>query len=116
MDAKEFSVEGTIVRGENLVDRLRSMASDVRGRSRNTINRIIQKMLPLIEILKEWILKVGGQAGELKDNAISKMGSSLQEVQRSSGEFSSAVKGGIIRAAEDCRVGFEKITQKINKT
>lgn len=113
---KEFSVEGTIVRGENLVDRLTSMANDVRGKSRNTITRIIQKMLQLIEMLKEWTLKVGGQARELKDNAISKMCSSLQEVQQSSGEFSLAVKGGIKRAAEDCRVGVEKITQKFNKT
>lgn len=113
---KEFSVEGTIVRGENLVDRLTLMANDVRGRSRNIINRIIQKMLQLIEMLKEWILKVGEQARELKDNTISKMSSSLQEVQRSSGEFSLALKGGIKRAAEDCRVGVEKITQKFNKT
>lgn len=69
-------------------------------------------MLLLIEMLKEQILKLGGQAGELKDSAFSRMGSSFREFQRSSGEFSLAVMGGIKPAAEDCRVGVEKITQK----
>lgn len=108
----ESPVEGTIDRAENLVDRLKTMADVVRGKSRDTIQRIIQMMASTIHSLKELILKAGRQTGELKDNAISKIGGSLQEARQGSVQLTSAVKEGFKRVAGECRDGVEKITQK----
>ncbi|XP_027103769.2 uncharacterized protein [Coffea arabica] len=109
---KESSLEGTIDRAENLVDRLKAMADVVRGKSRYTIEKIIQVVISMIDSLKEVIAKGGRQAGELKDIAVSKFGSSLQEAQQVSVQFTSAVKEGIKRVAGECKDGVEKITQK----
>uniref|UniRef100_A0A5B7BY05 Putative GPI-anchored adhesin-like protein PGA55 isoform X1 n=1 Tax=Davidia involucrata TaxID=16924 RepID=A0A5B7BY05_DAVIN len=109
---KQFSVEGTVCRAENLVDKLKAMAADVRGKSRDTIDIIIQKILFLISILKEWVSKAGIRAAELKDAAASKVGGSLQEFQQSSAEFTLALKEGAKRVAGDCREGVDKFTQK----
>ncbi|KAL3524287.1 hypothetical protein ACH5RR_017121 [Cinchona calisaya] len=109
---KELSVEGTVDRAESLVDRLKTMADVVRGKSRDTIQKIIHMMLSTIHSLKQLISEASRQAGDLKDTAVSKMGSSLQEVQQGSVQFTSAVKEGIKRVAGDCREGVEKITQK----
>lgn len=109
---KESSLEGTIDRAENLVDRLKSMADVVRGKSRYTIQKIIQVMVSMIDSLKEAIVKAGRQAGELKDIAVLKIGSSLQEAQQGSVQFTLAVKDGVKRVVGDCRDGVEKITQK----
>ena len=109
---KESSLEGTIDRAENLVDRLKAMADVVRGKSRYTIEKIIQVVISMIDSLKEVIVKGGRQAGELKDIAVSKFGSSLQEAQQVSVQFTSAVKEGIKRVAGECKDGVEKITQK----
>ena len=128
---KEFSVEGTVNRAENLVDKLKAMAADVRGKSRDTIDKVIQKILFLISSLKEWTLDVakrtgelkdaamskvpldvGKRTGELKEAAISKVAGSLQDLQQSSSEFTLSIREGAKRVAGDCREGVEKLTQK----
>ncbi|XP_059667092.1 uncharacterized protein LOC132312654 isoform X2 [Cornus florida] len=108
----QLSVEGTVNRAENLVAKLKAMAADVGGKSRETIDKIIHKILVLISALKEWTSVAGRRAGELKDAAASKMGGSLQELQQSSAEFTLALKEGAKRVAEDCKEGVEKFTQK----
>lgn len=109
---KQFSPEGNISRAENLVEKLKEMAAVVRGKSRNTIEKVMEKILSLISVLKEWTLKVGRRAGELRNGAASKVGGSLEELQQSSAEFSLAVKEGVKRVAGDCREGVEKLTHK----
>ncbi|MCD7465146.1 hypothetical protein HAX54_000690 [Datura stramonium] len=111
-NAGNQSVESTINRAETLVDKLKEMADKVRGKSRETINMIIGKIMLLISMLKEWALKAGRQTVEFKDAAISKMGSSVQGMQQSSAEVGSAFKDGVKRFADDCRDGVEKISQK----
>ncbi|XP_070681582.1 WEB family protein At5g16730, chloroplastic isoform X5 [Malus domestica] len=110
--SKQFSVEGTVNRGENLMDKLKALATNIKGKSRDIIDQIIQKIALLISNLREWILKAGKGAAELKDATISKASRSAQELQQSTLEFSLAVKEGAKRVAEDCREGVGKLTQK----
>ncbi|CAN6709552.1 unnamed protein product [Malus baccata var. baccata] len=109
---KQFSVEGAVSRAENLMHKLKALATNIKGKSRYIIDQIIQKIALLISNLREWIPKAGKGAAELKDAAISKAGRSTQELQQSTSEFSLAVKEGAKRVAEDCREGVGKLTQK----
>ncbi|KAK2983523.1 hypothetical protein RJ640_023057 [Escallonia rubra] len=109
---KQSLVEATVSRAEDLVEKLKSMAVDVRGKSRNTINMVIEKILVLISKLEDSAFKLGRQAVELKDGAMSKVGGSLEELQKSSAEFALAAKEGARRVAEDCREGVEKLSQR----
>ncbi|KAL0341046.1 UNVERIFIED_CONTAM: hypothetical protein Sradi_4621400 [Sesamum radiatum] len=102
---KQFSVEETIERSENLVDKLKKMADEVRGKCKDTINRIIEKIVLLISNLKK-------RAGELQDAAKSKLESSFQEVQNTSAGFTSSVKENVKRAAGDWKEGVERLSQK----
>ncbi|KAG6746501.1 hypothetical protein POTOM_051042 [Populus tomentosa] len=128
------SVEGTVNRAENLVDKLKLMADNVKGKSREVIDKIIQKVQVLISILREWVAKAYAQTKELKEATISKTRGSIQELQQNTTEFSFAIKekarGSVQelrqhtadfslavkestkRVAEDCREGVEKLTQK----
>ncbi|XP_068315215.1 uncharacterized protein [Pyrus communis] len=109
---KQFSVEGAVNRAKNLMDKLKALATNIKGKSRDIIDQIIQKIALLISNLREWIPKAGKGAAELKDAAISKASRSAQELQQSTSEFSLAVKEGAKRIAEDCREGVGKLTQK----
>ncbi|KAJ8771486.1 hypothetical protein K2173_026663 [Erythroxylum novogranatense] len=123
---QKLSIEGTVSRAENLVDKLKLMADNVRVKSRGVIDRIIQKILLFISILKEWAIRTGLQAKELKDAAVLKASESMQKLNQNTGEisvdikekvrgcaeFSSAIMEGARRMAEDCRDGVGKITQK----
>ena len=108
----QFSVEGTVSRAETLVEQLKAMTIDVRGKAKDTISRIIHKVLSLISVLKEWTSGAIQRGEELKDTALSKMGSSLQELQQSSAGFTSSLKDGAKRVVGDCKEGVEKLTQK----
>lgn len=109
---KQFSVEGTIERSENLVDKLRTMAGQLSGKCKNTINKIIEQIVSLISVLKEKILKVGQRVGELKDTATSNFNVSLQGMQRGSVGFASSVSEGAKRVAGDWKDGVERLSQK----
>ncbi|XP_039035627.1 uncharacterized protein LOC120172162 [Hibiscus syriacus] len=109
---KPVTVEGTIRRFEALLGKFRILASEVKGKSREFINKIVQRIQHLISVLQKWGSEAGAKAEELKDGAESKARGSVQEVQRSTAGFSSAVKEGAKRAAEDCREGVEKLSQR----
>ncbi|KAJ8536782.1 hypothetical protein K7X08_035183 [Anisodus acutangulus] len=112
-NAGNQSVESTVNRAETLVDKLKEMADTVKGKSKETIHLIIEKIMLLITMLKEWAQKAGRQTVEFKDAAMSKMGSgSVQGIQQSSAEVGSAFKDGVKRFAGDCRDRVEKISQK----
>ncbi|KAJ6294671.1 hypothetical protein OIU76_022704 [Salix suchowensis] len=128
------SVEGTVSRAENLVDKLKLMADNVKGKSLNVIGKIIQKVQVLISFLREWTAKAYSRTKELQEATISKTRGSIQELQQNTTEFSFAIKEKAIgsmqelqqhtadfslavkestkRVAEDCREGVEKLTQK----
>lgn len=114
--SKQFSVDGTVRRAENLLDKLKAMAVDVREKSRDTLNKIIEKIVLLISSLKEWASQAGKKAEDLRDTAISKASESTQKLQQSAAEVSLTIKEGAKRVAGDCRDGVEKLTQKFIKT
>ncbi|XP_007038720.2 PREDICTED: uncharacterized protein LOC18605582 isoform X1 [Theobroma cacao] len=109
---KQVAVEGTISRGEILVGKLKVLASQVKGKSREFISKIVERVQHLIAVLKEWTSTAGAKAEELKDKAILKASGSVQELQQSTAGFSSALKEGAKRVAGDCREGVEKLTQR----
>lgn len=109
---EQFSVQGTVDRAESLLGKLKKMAADIRGKSRETIDKIIHMISLFISNLKEWACKTRKQAEELGEAAISKAGKSAHELQQSAVEFGFAIKEGAKRVAGDCREGVEKLTQK----
>ncbi|KAF5480423.1 hypothetical protein F2P56_001175 [Juglans regia] len=109
---KQFSVDGTVNRAENLVDKLKTMAMDLRGKSRDIIDKIIQKIALLISNLREWTTKAGKRAEEIQQTAISRASISAQELQQSTAEFNLFLREGAKRVAGDCRDGVEKLTQR----
>ncbi|MBA0679859.1 hypothetical protein Goari_011605, partial [Gossypium aridum] len=109
---KQVAVEGTISRGETLVGKLKTLASEVEGKSREFIDKIVQRIQYLISLLRKWASEAGAKAEELKDGAVLKARGSVQEMQQTTAGFSSAVKEGAKRVAGDCREGVEKLTQR----
>ncbi|PWA82859.1 hypothetical protein CTI12_AA172110 [Artemisia annua] len=105
-------IEGTKSRAENLVEKLKIMAADVKGKSSQIINKVIEKILFFISQLKEMASKAVNHVGEVKDSAVSKVNDSMQELQQSSAVLSSTVKEGAKRVVGECREGVEKLTHK----
>ncbi|PWA96954.1 hypothetical protein CTI12_AA034220 [Artemisia annua] len=62
----QLSIEGTKSRAQNLVDKLKPMTANLKGKSREIINSIIQKVLNFISQLTEWTSKAGKQVEEVK--------------------------------------------------
>lgn len=110
--AKQVSVDGTVSRAENLVDKLNAMRSELRGKSKDVIDNFVQKILHLISILRESAAKTGAQVRELKDAAVTKAGGSVQELQQHTAELGLAIREGTKRVVGDCREGVEKLTHK----
>ncbi|XP_042048895.1 uncharacterized protein LOC121794681 isoform X2 [Salvia splendens] len=102
---KQFSVEESIERSENLVDKLKKMADEVRVKSKETITKIIEMIVEFISSLKK-------KAVELNDSGKSKWDTSLQGIQRNSAGLTSAVKEGAKRVAGDWKEGVERLSQK----
>lgn len=109
---EQYSVQGSVDSAESLLEKLKRMGTDVRGKCRETIDKIIHMVSLFISKLKEWASRTKVQAEELGEAAISKAGKSANELQHSATEFGSTVKEGAKRVAGDCREGVEKITQK----
>ncbi|CAK8532427.1 unnamed protein product [Lathyrus sativus] len=109
---EQHSTQGSIDRAKSLLEKLKRMGADVRGKSRETIDKIILMISIFISNLKEWASKTKFQAEELRETAVSKAGKSANELQHSAVEFGFTVKEGAKRVAGDCREGVEKITQK----
>lgn len=112
---EKFSIQGTVNRAENLLEKLKKMGADIGGKCRETIDKIILMVSLFISKLREWATKTKLQAEELGEAAISKAGKSASEVQQGALEFGFAMKDGAKRVAGDCREGVEKITQKFTQ-
>lgn len=110
--SKQFAVEETVDRAENLMDKLKVMAAQVRGKSKEIVDKIIEKIALLISNLRQWVSAAGKQAEDLKEVAISRASRSASELQQSTAELRLALKEGAKRVVGDCREGVEKITQK----
>ncbi|XP_029127818.1 uncharacterized protein LOC109800269 isoform X4 [Cajanus cajan] len=113
--SEQISVQGTVDRAENLLGKLKQMAADLRGKSRDTLDKIIHMVSLFISKLREWACRTRKQAEEFGEAAISNTGKSASELQKSALEFGFGVKEGAKRVAGDCREGVEKITQKFTQ-
>ncbi|KAL5173712.1 hypothetical protein HKD37_16G046202 [Glycine soja] len=113
--SEQVSVQGTVDRAESLLDKLKQMAADIRGKSRDTLHKIIHVVSQFISKLREWACKTGKQAEEFGEAAISKVGKSVSELQKNALEVGIGIKEGAKRVAGDCREGVEKITQKFTQ-
>ncbi|XP_045818845.1 uncharacterized protein LOC123911470 isoform X3 [Trifolium pratense] len=109
---EQYSTQGSVDRAESLLEKLKRIGADVRGKSREIIDKIILMVSLFISKLKEWASKTKLQAEELREAVTSKAGKSANELQHSAVEFGFTVKEGAKRVAGDCREGVEKITQK----
>ncbi|XP_021765104.1 uncharacterized protein LOC110729640 isoform X2 [Chenopodium quinoa] len=109
---KKLSVEETTERADNLLDKLKVMAGEVGGKSKEIINSIIQRIQSLISAIKKWIAGAGKQTTEFRDVAVAKVGGSVQELQQNAAGFGTTVKEGAKRVVGDCREGVEKLTQR----
>ncbi|KAI4351720.1 hypothetical protein L6164_006047 [Bauhinia variegata] len=109
---QQISVQETVNRAENLIDKLKKLRADIRGKSRSVIDKIMHTVSLFISNLKEWASKTGKQAEELKETAISNAGKSAKELQQSAFEFGLSVKEGAKRIAGDCKEGVDKLTQR----
>ncbi|KAH0896969.1 hypothetical protein HID58_046537 [Brassica napus] len=63
---KQYSVEGTMNRGENAVAKLKKMAQDVRERSRDVIYSIVEKIRLLISALEKQVRGMSNKAKEVE--------------------------------------------------
>ncbi|CAH9090558.1 unnamed protein product [Cuscuta epithymum] len=105
---EQLSIEGTVSRAENLEDRLRGMADSARGKSRDTIHRIMEKIHLYISIARELAQRGLREAVMVKDNATKKICISLHSVEHKAAGFGEGVK----RFAGDCKEGVEKISHR----
>ncbi|KAK7380323.1 hypothetical protein VNO78_32831 [Psophocarpus tetragonolobus] len=113
--SEQISVQGTVDRAESLLGKLKQMAADIKGKSRDTLDKIILMVSQFISKLREWACKTGKQAEDFGEAAISKVGKSASELQQSALELGFGIKEGAKRVAGDCREGVEKITQKFTQ-
>lgn len=110
--SKQFSVEKSINKAENLLEKLKAMAADVKGKAKITISKIIEIINFWIVILKEWASKLTKQGLEFKDASVLKISSSLQELQKSTAGYTLSIKEGAKRVADDCKEGVGRLNQK----
>ena len=94
------------------MDKLKGMGREVRGKSKDIIEMIIQKIAVLISNLRQWVRNAGEKAEDVKNVGIARASRSATELQQSSAEMGLALKEGAKRVVGDCREGVEKISQK----
>lgn len=105
-------MEETVHRAENLVRKLKAMASEIKGKSSIVIEEIIQRIKYVILVLKQKAVEAARNTQEFRRSVALKVSSSMEEFQQNAAGFSSNVKDGAKRLAGDCRDSVEKITQK----
>lgn len=79
---KQFSIQETKSRAENMVEKLKNMTQDLKGKSKETIDEVIKRILFFISQLKESVSKGVQQVGEVKDGVVLKVGGSIQDLQQ----------------------------------
>ncbi|KAL9237310.1 hypothetical protein vseg_011877 [Gypsophila vaccaria] len=109
---KKLALEETVERADSLADRLKLMASQVKGKSVEIINMIVSKIQEIIASIRAWISNVGKQTMEIKDVAVAKTGESVQELRERAAGIGVTVKEGTKRVVDDCREGVDKLTQR----
>ncbi|URD83001.1 s-layer protein [Musa troglodytarum] len=105
-------VDETIQRGESLVEKLKTMAAELRIRSAAVIEKIILKIITLIAALKQQASAASDHTTKLWENVFSKAKSTVDVFHESASGFGSVAADKARRIVEDCKEGVEKITHK----
>lgn len=92
--------------------KLESMARNVKGKSKELIEKIMEMIKHFLAVLKQWTVRAGTRAQELKETTAVKVKASVRQLHDSASEVGTAVKKGTERVAGDCKEGVEKLTQK----
>ncbi|KAJ4954026.1 hypothetical protein NE237_030858 [Protea cynaroides] len=108
LEAGKQSTVETVNRAEKLVDNLKAMAHEIKGKAKAVVDKIIKNITFLITILKEWVAEATRRIGELQGAAVLKVSESVQRLQQNT----VTLQDGANRIAGDCREGIEKLTQK----
>ncbi|WOL06075.1 hypothetical protein Cni_G14807 [Canna indica] len=109
---EQLPVDETIGRGESLVEKLKEMAAEMKLRSSDVIEKMIQKIVALISALKQKFFKASEHAAELQNVGISKAKSTMNDLKDSASGFNSVIGDRVRRIVEDCKDGVGKISQK----
>ncbi|XP_043715897.1 uncharacterized protein LOC122664230 isoform X4 [Telopea speciosissima] len=109
LEAGKQSAVETVNRAEKLADKLKAMAHDLKGNGKAVVEKIIQKIISLIAVLKQWATEAAKRTGEFQGAAVLKVSESTQKLQQNAAEFSSSLQDGAKRTVGDCREGVEKL-------
>ncbi|PKA55011.1 hypothetical protein AXF42_Ash003648 [Apostasia shenzhenica] len=104
-------VDEAISRGETLVEKLKSIAAELKLRSSSLIHSIIQKINALISSLKHMASESSNRAVELQNQISFKAGRSVESFKENSSLIGSNIGERARRVADDCRESVEKLTQ-----
>ncbi|CAL4920257.1 unnamed protein product [Urochloa decumbens] len=109
---KEHPVDEAINRAESLLEKLKSMSAEMKVRSHDALDRVMQRVRFFIASLKQqaadarqWCTEFG-TAAALKANKVS------AEVQGSVCAFGSTIGDKSKRVMEDCKEGLEKLSHR----
>nr|AQX44136.1 hypothetical protein [Apostasia odorata] len=105
-------VDEAISRGETLVEKLKSIAAELKLRSSSLIHSIIQKINALISALKHMVSESSNRAVELQNQISFKAGRSVESFKENSSVIGSNIGERARRVADDCRESVEKLTQR----
>ncbi|XP_008778820.2 uncharacterized protein LOC103698557 isoform X2 [Phoenix dactylifera] len=105
-------MEGTIARAETIVEKLKTMAAELKLRSNIVMEKFIQKMVSLVRALKQSVSTASKRAQEIHGIVISKARKSVNELCENASGLNSRVGHSARRAVKDCREGLEIIKQR----
>lgn len=109
---KQFPVDETISRGENLVEKLNAMAAEIKLKSSIVIKNIIHTIVALISALKRKASESSKHLAELQGKIVLKAGRSLEIFKESASVTSSNIAERARRVLDDCKESVEKISPK----
>ncbi|XP_062213876.1 uncharacterized protein LOC133914935 [Phragmites australis] len=109
---KEHPVDEAINRAESLLEKLKSMSSEMKVRSRGALERVMQHLRFFIASLKQQAADSRQQCLEFGAAAASKANKMSAEVQGSVCAFGSTIGDKSKRVMEDCKEGLEKFTHR----
>ncbi|KAJ0970182.1 hypothetical protein J5N97_023059 [Dioscorea zingiberensis] len=112
--------ETMITRAENLVEKLKAMASEVKLKSSAVIDNIIQKILSFISALKQRATDTSKHATEVGSTIISKGKKSVNEIQESVKEIQGKASSTIIskgkKSVKEIQESVKEIQEKASST
>ncbi|CAM0144576.1 unnamed protein product [Urochloa decumbens] len=109
---KEHPVEEAINRAESLLEKLKSMSAEMKVRSRDALDRVMQHVRIFIASLKQQAAEARQWCTEFGTTAALKANKVTAEVQGNVCAFGSTIGDKSKRVMEDCKEGLEKFSHR----